>query len=44
MTHADVPDEIKEEIGINKGLIRLSVGIENVNDIINDLDQAFKEI
>ncbi|MDB9793822.1 cystathionine gamma-synthase family protein [Flavobacteriaceae bacterium] len=44
MTHADVPDEIKEEIGINKGLVRLSVGIENVNDIINDLDQAFKEI
>ncbi|MDB9995050.1 PLP-dependent transferase [Flavobacteriaceae bacterium] len=37
-------DEIKEEIGINKGLIRLSVGIENVNDIINDLNQAFKEI
>ena len=44
MTHADVPDEIKKEIGINNGLIRLSVGIENVNDIINDLDQAFKEI
>jgi methionine-gamma-lyase len=44
MTHADVPDEIKEELGINKGLIRLSVGIENVSDIIDDLDQAFKEI
>jgi cystathionine beta-lyase/cystathionine gamma-synthase len=44
MTHADVPDEIKEELGINKGLVRLSVGIENVNDIIDDLDQAFKEI
>ena len=28
-------DEIKKEIGINKGLIRLSIGIENVNDIIN---------
>ena len=44
MTHADVPDIIKEEIGINKGLIRLSVGIENANDIINDLNQALKEI
>jgi len=44
MTHADVPDDIKEKLGINKGLIRLSVGIENVNDIINDLNQALKEI
>ena len=40
MTHADVPDEIKEKIGINQGLIRLSVGIENASDIINDLKQA----
>ena len=44
MTHADVPDDIKEEIGINKGLIRLSVGIENTNDIIDDLKQALKDI
>ena len=35
---------IKEEIGINKGLIRLSVGIENANDIIDDLNQALKDI
>jgi cystathionine beta-lyase/cystathionine gamma-synthase len=40
MTHADVPEEIKEKIGINQGLIRLSVGIENASDIINDLKQA----
>ena len=44
MTHADVPDDIKEKIGINQGLIRLSVGIENAEDIINDLNNAFKEI
>ena len=44
MTHADVPDDIKEEIGINKGLIRLSVGIENAYDIIDDLKQALKDI
>jgi methionine-gamma-lyase len=44
MTHADVPDDIKEQIGINKGLIRLSVGIENANDIIDDLKQALKDI
>ena len=44
MTHADVPDDIKEKIGINQGLIRLSVGIENAEDIIDDLNNAFKEI
>ena len=44
MTHADVPDDIKEKIGINQGLIRLSVGIENAEDIISDLNNAFKEI
>ena len=44
MTHADVPDEIKLKIGINQGLIRLSVGIENAEDIISDLNNAFKEI
>ena len=44
MTHADVPDDIKEKIGINQGLIRLSVGIENSEDIISDLNNAFKEI
>ena len=44
MTHCDVPNEIKEKIGISKGLIRLSVGIENADDIINDLDQALKKI
>jgi methionine-gamma-lyase len=44
MTHADVPDYIKLKIGINQGLIRLSVGIENAEDIISDLNNAFKEI
>ena len=40
MTHADVPDNIKKSLGLNEGLIRLSVGIENFNDIIDDLKQA----
>jgi len=44
MTHADVPDDIKLKIGINQGLIRLSIGIENAEDIISDLNNAFKEI
>jgi methionine-gamma-lyase len=40
MTHADVPDEDKIEMGITEGMIRLSVGIENSEDIIADLAQA----
>ncbi len=44
MTHAIVPKEQREKIGITDGLVRLSVGIENVEDIINDLDQALKKV
>ncbi|MEO6218984.1 MAG: aminotransferase class I/II-fold pyridoxal phosphate-dependent enzyme [Ginsengibacter sp.] len=40
MTHYGVPKEKREEYGITDGLIRMSVGIENVEDIVNDLDQA----
>lgn len=39
-THADIPEEIREEKGINRTLLRLSVGIEHINDLIYDLDQA----
>lgn len=42
MTHFGVPKEKREQYGITDGLIRMSVGIENVEDIINDLDQALK--
>jgi cystathionine beta-lyase/cystathionine gamma-synthase len=42
MTHADVPDEDKIGMGITEGMIRLSVGIENSEDIIADLAQALK--
>jgi len=42
MTHYSVPKEEKEKYGITDGLIRMNVGIENVQDIINDLDQALK--
>ena len=44
MTHCDVPDDDKIKIGITEGLIRLSVGIENAGDIINDLSNALKKI
>jgi len=40
MTHYSVPHEERIRFGITDGLIRMSVGIENINDILNDLDQA----
>jgi methionine-gamma-lyase len=42
MTHFGVPKEKREKYGITDGLIRMSVGIENIEDILNDLDQALK--
>ena len=44
MTHSDVPEDVKNSIGITEGLIRLSVGIEYADDIINDLKQALDSI
>jgi cystathionine gamma-synthase len=41
-THADVPVEQRERLGINDRLLRLSVGIENGDDIIADLKQALE--
>jgi cystathionine beta-lyase/cystathionine gamma-synthase len=43
MTHASLPAERRREIGIDDGLIRLSVGIEEVDDLIADLDQALAQ-
>jgi len=42
MTHAAVPYEIRQEIGITDNLIRLSVGVENVDDIVEDLIRALE--
>lgn len=44
MTHKSLPSEERIKSGITDGLIRISVGIENTDDIINDLEQAFKKI
>ena len=44
MTHASVPPEVRQRIGITDGLIRISVGIEDVQDLIDDLDQALCKI
>ena len=40
MTHASVPTDIRARLGISDTLVRLSVGVEDVNDLIEDLDQA----
>ncbi len=44
MTHAGMSKEAREEAGITDGLVRYSVGIENVEDIIEDLEQAMAKI
>ena len=42
MTHASIPKETRESLGIDDGLIRLSVGLESIEDLISDLDRALK--
>jgi cystathionine beta-lyase/cystathionine gamma-synthase len=42
MTHASVPAARKEEMGLTEGLVRLSVGIEDIEDLIEDLEQALR--
>jgi len=44
MTHASIPKEIREQHGISDQLIRLSVGIEHIDDLLADLQQAFAAI
>ena len=40
MTHASIPKEERDKIGITDNLIRLSVGIEDISDLVNDIEQA----
>lgn len=42
-THSAIPEEVRNRVGVNERLLRLSVGIEHVDDLIDDLDQALKE-
>lgn len=44
MTHSDIPIDVRLKIGITDSLVRLSVGLEHVNDIIDDLKQALNKI
>ena len=42
MTHSKVPKDLREQAGVTDGLIRISVGIEDVEDLKEDLDQALR--
>lgn len=42
MTHASIPEEKRKEIGITDDLVRLSVGVEDISDLLADLEQAFQ--
>jgi cystathionine gamma-lyase / homocysteine desulfhydrase len=43
MTHASIPKERREELGITDGLIRISIGCEDIEDLLEDLEQALSE-
>ncbi len=42
MSHASIPAEVREARGLTEDLVRISVGIEDVNDLIADLDNALR--
>lgn len=42
MTHGSIPKDVREKAGLKDSLIRLSVGVEDINDLIDDLEQALK--
>ena len=44
MTHASIPKKIRTNLGITEGLVRLSVGIEDTDDLINDIDNSIKKL
>jgi cystathionine beta-lyase/cystathionine gamma-synthase len=44
MTHASIPKKERLKIGLTDSLVRLSVGVENVNDLIGDLEKALKKV
>jgi methionine-gamma-lyase len=44
MTHADEPEEEKNRLGLTEKMIRMSVGIENSKDLIQDIEQALEAI
>ncbi len=43
-THADVPKEVREKNGITESTLRMSVGIEDVKDLLEELERVFEDI
>jgi cystathionine gamma-synthase len=43
-THSEIPEDIKKRLGVDEYLLRLSVGIENIEDLIQDLDNAINSV
>jgi cystathionine gamma-lyase/homocysteine desulfhydrase len=44
MTHASVPEERRKQIGITDGMVRVSAGIEAIEDLTEDLEQALAKV
>jgi len=44
MTHASIPEDVRQAIGITENLVRISVGIEHIDDLLADLTQAFDQV
>ena len=44
MTHASVPTELRKSMGLTPGLVRISVGIEDPDDLVADLEQAMQAV
>ena len=44
MTHASIPKKVREKVGVTDGLIRLSLGVEDSEDLIADLSRAFDKL
>jgi cystathionine beta-lyase/cystathionine gamma-synthase len=43
-THSGLTAEVREDMGIEEGMLRLSVGLEDPDDVIDDFDQALKKV
>jgi len=44
MTHASVPEDRREAMGVTRGLVRLSVGVEDEDDLLEDLERALEAV
>ena len=44
MTHASIPKDVRDEIGISDGLVRLSIGVEHSDDLLEDIQSALKNL